>query len=132
MPAEAPLDGSRRERQVMQALFRLGRATAGEVRAALPDPPSDSAVRGVLRVLVGRGRARYEREGKRYVYAPCLPSERAGRFAARDLVRTFFAGSVERAVATLLDASSRRIDDAEYDRLKALIDEARAKRGGPR
>ena len=127
---DAHLDGSRRERQILEILFRRGKATAAEVMEALADPPSYSAVRAALGVLVEKGRVRHERDGRRYVYAPTADPRSARKSAARRLVDTFFAGSVEHAVASLLDVRSRGLDDEEHARLRRLIDDARAKKGG--
>jgi len=117
----APL--SRRERQIMDALYRLGRATAAEVREALPDAPSDSAVRTHLRILEEKGHVGHTQDGPRYVYTPTVAPEKASRSALRHLVRTFFDGSPERAVAALLDASN--LSDHDLDRMAALIEQAR-------
>jgi predicted transcriptional regulator len=130
MADDARRDLTRRERQVMEALFRLGRASAAEVREALEAPPSYSAVRAALRLLAERGHVRHERCGRRYLYAPTVDRRRAGRSAVKDLLRTFFAGSVERAVASLLDASARDMTAEEHARLRRLIEEMRPK-GGP-
>ncbi|HWC00925.1 MAG TPA: BlaI/MecI/CopY family transcriptional regulator, partial [Bryobacteraceae bacterium] len=99
-------DLSRRERQIMDILYRSGRATVAEVHAALPDRPSYSAVRAMLRVLEEKGHVRHEEQGLRYVFAPTVPREKATRSAVRHLLETFFNGSAEQAVAALLDASA--------------------------
>ncbi len=117
---------SRRERQVLDVLHRLGRASAADVREALPDPPSDSAVRTHLRILEEKGHARHEQDGPRYVYLPVVESEEAGRSALRHLVRTFFDGTPEKAVAALLDDASTELSDDDLDRLDSLIQRARA------
>ncbi|HVC20087.1 MAG TPA: BlaI/MecI/CopY family transcriptional regulator [Vicinamibacterales bacterium] len=114
---------SRRERQLMDIVYERGRATAAEVAAALPDPPSYSAVRAMLRILETKGHLRHEADGVRYVYLPTVPRDQASRSALRGLVRTFFDGSTTQAVAALLDQS--RLSDAELERLAHLIDEAR-------
>jgi predicted transcriptional regulator len=116
---------SRRERQIMDAIYRRGQATAAEVLADLPDPPSYSAVRAMLRVLEEKGHLRHEQQGPRYVFLPTVPRERARRSALKQLVRTFFDGSTEQTVAALLDLSARRLSDAELDRLSQLIERAR-------
>ena len=115
------LDVSRRERQILDVLFARGRATAAEVQAALPEAPSYSAVRALLRILETKGHVRHEQDGPRYVYVPVVTRDRAKRSALRHLVRTFFDGSTEQAVAALLDGSSSAISDAELDRLAGLI-----------
>ncbi|PAP78165.1 BlaI/MecI/CopY family transcriptional regulator [Rubrivirga marina] len=117
---------SRRERQVLDVLHRLGRASAADVREALPDPPSDSAVRTHLRILEEKGHVHHEQDGPRYVYLPVVESEEAGRSALRHLVRTFFDGTPERAVAALLDDASSELSDDDLDRLDDLIQRARA------
>lgn len=119
----APL--SRRERQIMDVIYRLGRATAAEVRERLPDPPGYSAVRALLRVLEEKGHLRHEQDGPRYVFLPTVSRERARRSALRQLLATFYDDSPEQVVATLLDVSAARLTDAEFDRLAELIDEAR-------
>jgi predicted transcriptional regulator len=111
---------------VLDVLHRLGRASAADVREALPDPPSDSAVRTHLRILEEKGHARHEQDGPRYVYLPVVESEEAGRSALRHLVRTFFDGTPEKAVAALLDDASSELSDDDLDRLDSLIQRARA------
>ena len=122
------VDLSRRERQIVDALFRLGRASAAEVRAQLPDPPSYSAVRALLRILEDKGHVRHEQDGPRYVYMPTVARDSAKRSALRHLVQTFFEGSTSQAMSALLDSSASKISDAELDRLRRMLDEAR-KRG---
>ena len=121
-----PLRLSRREREILDVLHRLGPASAADVRAALDDPPSDSAVRTHLRILEEKGHARHEQDGPRYVYLPVQSSEAAGRSALRHLTRTFFGGSPDRAVAALLDETSADLSDEDLDRLDDLIRRARA------
>ena len=116
---------SRREREIMDVIYRSGRATAADVMENLTDPPSDSAVRALLRVLEDKGHLRHEEDGPRYVFVPTVPRERARQSALRQLVHTFFDGSTEQAVAALLDLSSTRMSDAELDRLRDLIADAR-------
>ncbi|NUO63730.1 MAG: BlaI/MecI/CopY family transcriptional regulator [Gemmatimonadaceae bacterium] len=118
-------DLSRRERQIMSVIHRLGRATAAEVLGELQDPPSYSAVRAMLRILEEKGQLRHEQDGPRYVYFTTVPVDRAGRSALRDVVATFFAGSAEEAVATLIDMNERKLTGEELDRLAQLIDRAR-------
>lgn len=122
------LDLSRRERQIVDALFKLGRASAAEVRAELPDAPSYSAVRALLRILEEKGHIRHEQDGPRYVYMPTVARDSAKRSAMRHLVQTFFEGSTSQAISALLDSSSSRLNDAELDRLSKLLEAAR-KRG---
>jgi predicted transcriptional regulator len=116
---------SRREREIMDVIYRGGQATAAEVLADLPDPPSYSAVRALLRVLEEKGQLRHEQQGPRYVFLPTIPRERARRSALKQLVHTFFDGSTEQAVAALLDLSSRKLSDTELDGLARIIDQAR-------
>ena len=116
---------SRREREVLDVLHRLGQASAAEVRAALPDPPSDSAVRTHLRILEDKGHVEHEQDGPRYVYSPTVARETAGRSAIRHLLRTFFADAPERAVAALLDETASTLSDDDFDRLDHLIRQAR-------
>lgn len=120
-----PRQLSRRERQIMNAIYRLGRATAQEVRNDMPEPPSYSAVRALLRVLEDKGHARHHQDGPRYVYSPTVPRDTARRSALEGVVRTFFDGSPGSAVAALLELSSADLDDDELDRLQARIDRAR-------
>lgn len=112
---------SRRERQIMDILYKLGRATVGEVLSQLADKPSYSTVRAQLRVLEGKGHVRHEEHGLRYVYVPSVPREIARRSALRHLVETFFEGSTEKAVAALLGGEVSRISSEELDRLSTLI-----------
>ena len=116
---------SRREREIMDVIYRTGRATAAEVLDQLADPPSYSAVRALLRVLEEKGHLRHEEDGPRYVFVPTVPRERARASALRQLLHTFFDGSTEQAVAALLDLSSTRLSDAELARLSQLIADAR-------
>lgn len=116
---------SRRERQIMDVIYRDGQATATEVLAALPDPPSYSGVRAMLRVLENKGHLRHVPDGTRYVYRPTLPRERAGKPALENVIETFFDGSAEKAVAALLDLSRSELSQAELDRLSRLIEQAR-------
>jgi BlaI family transcriptional regulator, penicillinase repressor len=125
MTPTGAMDLGRRERQIMDVVFRLGRATAAEVLAGLPDPPSYSAVRGMLRLLEDKGYLRHEQDGPRYVYLPTTARDEASRSALAHLLRTFFDGSRENAVAALLDLQDEPIDDGEYARLKTLLENAR-------
>ncbi|PYO93330.1 MAG: CopY family transcriptional regulator [Gemmatimonadetes bacterium] len=116
---------SRREREIMDVIYRAGRATAAEVLDQLADPPSYSAVRALLRVLEEKGHLRHEEEGPRYVFAPTVPRARARQSALRQILHTFFDGSTEQAVAALLDLSSAKLSDEELDRLSRMIADAR-------
>ncbi len=114
-----------RERQIMEVIYRLGRATVAEVLAQLEDPPSYSAVRAMLRILEDKGHLRHEQDGPRYLYLPVVSSERARRSILQDVVKRLFDNSTEKAVAALLESSSARMSDAELERLRRLISAAR-------
>jgi predicted transcriptional regulator len=115
---------SRRERQIMDVIYRHGKVTAAEVLAELPEPPGYSAVRAMLRLLEEKGHIRHEQDGPRYVFTPTVNRDKARRSAMRHLVRTFFDGSTEDAVAALLQNDSG-ISEAELERLSQLIDGAK-------
>ncbi len=125
MGRKPPLDLSRRERQIMESLYAGGRATAAEILAALPDPPSYSAVRAMLRILEEKGHVRHEQDGARYVYLPTVGRDKAKRSALRHVLQTFFDGSAEQAISALLDEPSTKLSEAELDRLARLIERAR-------
>ena len=116
---------SRRERQIIDILYAQGQATAAEVQAQLPDPPSYSAVRAMLRILEEKGHVRHEQDGPRYMYRPTVARESAKRSAMRHMLQTFFDGSAEQAISALLDGSSAKLSEAELDRLARMIDQAR-------
>lgn len=118
---------SRRERQIMEIVYRKGSATAADVLAELPDAPTYSAVRALLRILEEKGHLRHRQDGPRYVYSATVGRERARRSALQRVVGTFFAGSVTDAVATLLDLEPGKLDDDELERLSALVAEAKQK-----
>ena len=119
---------TRREREIMDILHRRGRATAHEVMDDLADPPSYSAVRTFLRLLEERGHVRHEQDGPRYVYTPTVARREAQRSAITHLIDTFFDGSVEDAVATLVESSKPKLSAQELDRIAALV--AKAKKEG--
>jgi len=121
---------SRRERQIMDILYRKGSASVAEVLEGIPDPPSYSAIRALLRILEQKGHVVHEEVSGAYVFKPKVPRDRAKRSAIRHLVQTFFEGSPEKAVAELLDASAAKLSDSELYRLQELID--RARKGGKR
>ena len=123
---------SRRERQVMDALFQAGEATAAEVRARVPDPPSYTAVRTMLRILEGKGLVEHRADGRRYVYRPLRSPRLEGRSALRRVLRVFFGDSLEQALAAHFSDPRTRPDDAELERMRALIDEIQSGRPGPR
>ena len=108
----------------MDILFERGSAAASEIHAALPDPPSYSAVRAMLRVLEDKGHVRHQEEGLKYVYAPVVARDKAKRSAVKHLLETFFGGSPEQAVAALLDEASVKLEQAELDRLREMIAKA--------
>lgn len=118
---------SRRERQIMDVLFRRGEATAAEVQKNMPDPPSYSAVRAHLRILEEKGHVQHAQDGPRYVYKPTVAKEKAKRSALHHMVETFFGGSAEKAMTALLDEGGDKMSDEELDRLARLIEQAREK-----
>ena len=118
-------DLSRRERQIIDILYTRGRATAAEVLSALPDPPSYSAVRAMLRILEDKGHVRHEQDGPRYVYAPTVARDNAKKSALRHVMHTFFDGSASQALSALLDDQSSTLSEAELDRLAGMIERAR-------
>ena len=128
MSKAKPHSLTRRERQIMDVLYKLERATVGQVLAKLADKPSYSTVRAQLRVLEEKGHVRHEEQGLRYVYIPAVPRDVARRSALRHLVETFFEGSTESAVAALLGGEISRISSEELDRLSRLI--AKSKKEG--
>lgn len=129
MARKQPPPLSRRERQIMDIIYRRGRATASEIRAEMADAPSYSTVRTLLRVLKDKGHVQQRSDGPRYVYSPTVSPRKAKRWALERLVSTFFSGSAEQAMATLLDMHSARLSRAELDRLQALIRTAKVKEG---
>ncbi len=116
---------SRRERQIMDIIYQRRQATAAEVMKHLPDPPSYSAVRALLRVLEEKGHVRHKHDGPRYVFYPTVSRDRARQSALKQVVGTFFEDSTGQAVATLLDMSAKEMSDVELDRLAELIEQAR-------
>lgn len=116
---------SRRERQIMDILYQLGRATAAEVGAALPGEPSDSTVRTQLRVLETKGHIRHEEDGQRYVYLPVVPRRVVSKSALKHVVNTFFDGSIEKVVAALLGPDGSKLDEEELERIAGLVAKAR-------
>jgi predicted transcriptional regulator len=116
---------TRREREIMDVLYRLGRATAGDVIKALPGNPTSSTVRTQLRVLEEKGHVRHEEQGLRYVYVPEVPRHAARKSALRHLVNTFFDGSAEKVVAAVLGGEGARLSEDELDRIADLLAKAR-------
>jgi predicted transcriptional regulator len=125
MPHPATL--SKRERQIMDVLYRGGSATVADVRRRLADAPSYSAVRTMLRILEDKGHVRHHRDGLRYVYTPAIAAEKARRSALKHMIDTFFAGSTSRVMAALVELSRGELDETELATLRRMIDEARKK-----
>ena len=123
MSAETGL--SRRERQIMDILYQRGKVSAAAVREAMPDAPSYSAVRAMLRVLEEKGHVKHQAEGLKYVYVPTVARDKAKRSAVKHLLDTFFAESPAQAVAALLDVSSTRLTREDLDRMSEMIERAR-------
>ena len=126
MLTNSATDLSRRERQIMDVVYRLGKASVSDVLERIPEPPSYSAVRALMRILEEKGHLRHEQDGPRYLSLPMVPRESARTNALTHMVRTFFGGSTEAAVAALLDPDNHRMSDAELDRISDLIEAARA------
>src|SRR6516162_2806978 len=116
---------SRRERQIMEILYQRGKSSASEVREAMPDAPSYSAVRAMLRILEQKGHIRHQAEGLKYVYLPTLARDKAKRSAVKHLLETFFKDSPEQVVAALLDVSATRLTREELDRMTEMIEQAK-------
>jgi BlaI family penicillinase repressor len=124
------IDGlSRRERQIMDLLYRAGRATAGEIMAGLPGHPTSSTVRTQLRVLERKGHVRHEDDGQRFVYQPTRPRREARRTALRHLVETFYDGSAEKVVAAVLGGEGTKVSEEALERIAAMIERARKESG---
>ena len=120
---------SRRERQIMDVVYRLGRVTAADVHRELPDPPTYTTVRGLLRILIEKRHLRHERDGRRYVYVASTPRPEAGASSLAHVVRTFFGDSPADALSALLGSQQKRISEREYERLATIVERARGKRG---
>jgi BlaI family penicillinase repressor len=116
---------SRRERQIMDILYQRGKASASEVREAMPEAPGYSAVRAMLRVLEEKGHVKHVEEGLKYVHVPVIAREKAKKSAVKHVLDTFFAGSPEQIVAALLDVSAEKLTREELDRMADLIEKAR-------
>lgn len=126
MPAKpAPPHLSRRERQILDILYQRGSAGVAEIQAGLPQTPSYSAVRALVRILEEKGHVKHDERDGRYVYAPKISRAKASRSAVTHLIETFFNGSPEQAMAALLDVSARGLSREELDRMAGLIDKAR-------
>lgn len=122
-PAPSPL--SRRERQLMDIVYRLGQGTAAEIRDQMTDPPSYSAVRALLRILETKGHLRHQQDGARYVFLPIVPAEDARLGALGQVIDTFFRGSASEAMAALLDSSDKRLNREELNHIARLIADAK-------
>ena len=116
---------SKREQQIMDCIYQQGKATAKDVHQSIPDAPSYSAVRALLRILLDKGHLRYEKEGLRYVYSPTRTKKTAGVPALRRVVNTFFEGSMEKTVAALIKVSGKPLSKEQFDRLQGLINDAK-------
>jgi predicted transcriptional regulator len=125
MPEKKPPALSRRERQIMDIVYGRGSATAADVLESMPDPPSYSAVRAMMRILEEKGHLTHRHDGPRYVYSPVVPRTAARQSALRSLVESFFDGSATQAVAALLDMSESRLSADEADQLATLIEKAK-------
>ena len=125
MPKKNMESLSRRERQIMDIIYRRGEASASEVRNALPDPPSYSSVRTILRVLENKGFLRHKERDLKYVYLPIISQEKAKHSALQHLMKTFFNGSPEKVVAAILDDADIELSDEELERILALIEQAK-------
>ena len=119
---------SRRERQILDILYARGRATAAEIREAMPDAPSYSATRALLRILEEKGHVRHEQDGPRYVFLPTVPLQKARVSALKHLLKTFFDGSAADAAAALVDGSAAHLSEEELDQLEAQIERARTEK----
>jgi predicted transcriptional regulator len=119
---------SRRERQIMDVLYRLGEAAAADIVPQLPDRPAYNSVRVTLGILERKGWVSHRQDGPRYVYRPTVPAERAGRSAAKHLLRTFFDGSPSRAILALLDGEAGRLSPGELDEIARMIERARKRK----
>lgn len=125
MPERTIQELSRRERQAMDVVYRLGRATAAEIRRQMPEPPTYSAVRAILRILEQKGHLRHETQGQRFIFIPTVTPGKARRSVLQHIARTFFEDSAEQLVATLLDVNRDRLTKEDFDRLASLIEDAR-------
>jgi BlaI family penicillinase repressor len=123
--SRSPAQLSRRERQILDVLYKRGSSTAAEIQAGIPESPSYSAVRALLRILEDKGHIKHQQRGSRYVYAPKVSRDKARRSALAHMIQTFFDGSAEQAMTALLDASAANLSEDELDRLAELIAKAR-------
>lgn len=128
MAEKTPLELGKRERQLLETVQRLGEGSVAEIRAHLADPPSYSAVRTMLGLLVDKGWLKHRRDGKRYLYRSAMSRERSQRNALRRLLATFFGGATDDAVAALLDLSAHQMTEQQWERVSKLIADARKER----
>jgi predicted transcriptional regulator len=122
-------DLGRRERQIMDVIYRLEEASVAEVLEQMPDPPSYSSVRTMIRILEGKGFLKHRRDGNRYLYRPTRSKDTASRSALKHLISTFFSGSASDAVAAILDDNAEKLSEDDLNRLEELIDDARKEEG---
>jgi BlaI family transcriptional regulator, penicillinase repressor len=127
---EPHVDLSRRERQIMDIIYRRGSATAADVTADLPDPPTSTAVRTMLRILENKGHLTHEQDGVRYLYRAVVDRDKARESMIGHMLKTFFNGSAEQAMATLIDRAGSDLSDAELARLAGMIEKARKRQDG--
>ena len=118
---------SRRERQIMDIIYAAGEASAADVHAAIPDAPSYSSIRALLRILEEKGHLKHREDGARYIYLPIQSREKASRSALKQLVQTFFDGSLSNAIAALVDTESAKLSTDELKRIESIIKTAKAK-----
>lgn len=123
--SESIQDLSRRERQIMDALYRLGQASATEIRDSIPNPPSNTAVRTLLTILHEKGHVQFKQDGARYIYEPVISRDEMAKSVMNGVVQTFFEGSIERVVATLVSSQESSLTDDQIARLQAIIAEAK-------
>lgn len=116
---------SRREREILEALYRLGRASAVEIREEMESPPSNTAVRTLLTILVDKGHVRFAQEGAKYIYEPVVPRDEMAKNVISGVVDTFFGGSIERVVATLVNSQESKLSNEQISRLEEIIEQAK-------
>ncbi len=121
---------SKRERQIIETIYRLGKATVAEVLKEIPNPPSYSAVRATLNILETKGFLTHKKVGLKYVYSPLIPHSKARQTVVRQLLQTYFNGSVEDAVAALIQSDRKKLSDEDFDKLVDLIEKAKQEEGG--
>ncbi len=129
MPTPFEQQLSRRERQIMEIVYQRGTASVADVIEAMDEPPSYSAVRTIMNLMVDKGFLKYKGEGRKYVYFPAVARDKASRSALKNVLETFFSGSVAQAVVSLINANKDKMSDEELDRLAKLIDEAKGREG---